>query len=457
MAARIAVVGGGITGTVAALRLSEQGAEVILVEASDRLGGKVQTSRLGEATIELGADSFLPRDDRPLQLCREIGIAEELVAPSDFGAWIYRAGALHRMPAGTVLGAPASVRSLAASNLLSWHGKARASLDLLRRRPLTGPDVSVGSFLRARLGAEVVDRMVDPLLAGTRAGDVSEMSLAAAIPPIDHAARTTGSLIRGLSRAAATSSWKPSFHAPTDGMSRFVEALEAKLQTVEIKKGRRVAALSREGSGYVLESDDSAAIEADAVLLATPSYVAADLLQHVAPDASKELGRIGHASAAVVNLLFPRDSVTVPTGGSGVLVPSSERMTVAGCTWFSHKWPALAAPDGGITIRCFVGRGDHDPALDLDDRDLVGVVLAELQRLVEVSDEPTRSDVRRWERALPQYKVGHLERISHIEKLLVARHPLLAVAGASFRGSGIPDCMAQAERAAAWLLGRAQR
>lgn len=455
MALRVAIVGGGITGTVAALRLSQGPAEVVLAEESDRLGGKVRTAQLGDATIELGADSFLPRDDRPLELCREVGVADDLVGPSDFGAWIFARGRLHRMPAGTVLGAPASLAPLARTSLLSLKGKARASLDLIRARPLSGDDVSVGSYIRTRLGAEVLERMVDPLLAGTRAGDVSEMSLAAAIPPIDQAARAHGSLIRGLRRASARSSWKPAFYAPRDGMSRLIEALEAKLGAVELVKGRRVTRVVRSGSGFALETA-SGSITADAVLLTTPSYVSAELLGDLVPEAAEELAAIPHASAAVVNLLFPPGSVTLPEGGSGVLVPSSERMTVSGCTWFSHKWPEHAAADGAVTIRCFVGRGDRDPALELGDRDLAGVVVAELGRLFGVSADPSAHHVERWERGLPQYKVGHLERVDRIEAAL-GRAGGLAVAGASYRGSGIPDCIAQAESAATVLLGQARR
>lgn len=454
MAPRVAIIGGGITGLVAALRLSQQKAEVVLVEAGDRLGGKIQTRRLAGATIELGADAFLPRDERPLQLCREVGLEHELTEPADFGAWIFHGERLHRMPAGTLLGAPTSLAPVATTSLLSWRGKARAALDLAGTGPLRGPDVSVASLIRSRLGAEVLERMVDPLLAGTRAGDVSEMSLAAAIPPIDQAARAHGSLIRGLRQATSTGS-RPSFHAPRDGMSRLVEGLEAKLQTVEILKRRRVQQVARDGSGFRLEVDGGP-VQADAVLITAPSYAAADLVRDIAPDAAQELVAIPHASAAVVNLSFGPDQVALPPGGSGVLVPSSERMTLSGCTWFSKKWPAHAAPNGAITVRCFVGRSNRDPALELDDDDLVGVVATELARVIEVSAEPIDHHVHRWERGLPQYKVGHLERVGRIETLLAGTGPL-AVAGASYRGSGIPDCIAQAETASASLLERVRR
>ena len=456
MARQIAVIGGGITGLVGALRLRQAGAEVTVLEASDRLGGKIETSGLLDATIELGADSFLPRDDRPLQLCREAGILDELVSPENFGAWIFRAGRLHRLPPGTVLGTPTSLRTLATTRLLSLRGKARASVDLVGTGPLRGTDVAVGAFIRSRLGAEVLDRMVDPLLAGTRAGDVEEMSLAAAIPPIDHAARTNRSLTRGLRRARQAAAKAPLFYAPRAGMSRLIEALAASLEGVDIVKNCRAAALERASSGYTIHIEGDGAITADEVLITTPSYVTAQILRELSREAASSLETIPHASAAVVNLLFPAGAVDVPSGGSGVLVPSSERMTLAGCTWFSSKWPAFAGSEGKTTVRCFVGRNQSDPALALDDEDLVGVILTELARVVPVHTGPLAQHVARWERALPQYKVGHLDRVADIERSLET-HGGVAIAGASFRGSGIPDCIAQAERAATVLLEAARR
>lgn len=455
MAASFAVIGGGVTGLVASLRLAQAGVDVTLLEGSDRLGGKIRTATLDTATIELGADSFLPRDDRPLALCREVGVEGELVGPSDFGAWVFSDGRLHRMPAGTVLGAPTSLKPLASSDLLSWKGKARAAADLLRTKPLSGPDVSVASLIGSRLGAEVLDRMVDPLLAGTRAGDVAEMSLAAAIPPIDVAARTSGSLIRALQRNSQTSADPPAFYAPRGGMSHLTEAIEAKLQSVQIRKGEKVSRLARDGASLRIETDKEA-LRFDAALVTTPSYVAAELLGDIAPDAASDLSSIPHASSAVVNLLFAPGAAALPAGGSGVLVPSREQMTISGCTWFSRKWPHHASPDGALTVRCFVGRADRDPSLDLDDRDLVGVVVTELERLIGISEAPISHHVQRWDQGMPQYKVGHLERVAKIDAVLAESGPI-KVAGASYRGSGIPDCIAQAETTVKALLDQARR
>lgn len=449
---RVVVVGGGVTGLVAAFRLSQEpGLEVALLEASKNVGGKIGTVTLDGVPIELGPDSFLPRDDRPLRLCREIRLSDELVEPQDFGGWLYRHGGLTRFPSGTVLGFPASLRSLVAASILSPRGRARAALELLNPRPLRGPDVSVGSFARARLGAEVVSRSIDPLLAGTRAGDVNEMSLAAAIPAVNAAARSHRSVILGL-RSAATSgdATRPRFFAPRGGMHRLVEALEEAMPGVDVRRDSPVRSIRAAGDGFEL-STQQGPMRADGVVVAAPAPAAATMLRSLSPGAADDLALIDHASAAVVNLLFPAGAVRLPQGGSGVLIPSSERMTISGCTWFSRKWPDLAAEDGRVTIRCFVGRGPRDPALELSDPDLEGVVVQELRAVVPLAAGPTAATTTRWEAGLPRYTIGHLDRVTQIEKDLAAS-PRLRLAGASYRGSGIPDCIAQAEAASAAVL-----
>ena len=445
------VVGGGITGLVAAFRLSQQpGLDITLLEARKGVGGKINTVHLDGVPVELGPDSFLPRDDRPLRLCADIGLSSELVEPQDFGGWLFRRDRLTRLPSGTVLGFPASLPALARASVLTPRGRLRAAAEVLNKRPLSGPDVSVGSFTRSRLGAEVLERLVDPLLAGTRAGDVDEMSLAAAIPPVDAAARAHRSVILGLRKGRSVQATRPRFFAPRGGMHRLVEALEDSMPDVELRRNAAVDSVQENGAGFALDTS-TGAVQADAVIVTAPSYAAARMLRRFAPIAAEELAAINFSKSAVVNLVFPPGGVGVPEGGSGVLVPSSEAMTISGCTWFSNKWPNLAADDGRITIRCFVGRGGEDPALQLGDRDLIGIVVEELRSMMSVSAEPSSSKVTRWDAGLPRYTVGHLERVARIEQELSVT-PRFRVAGASLRGSGIPDCIAQAERSAAAVV-----
>lgn len=406
-----------------------------LLEAGTDVGGKIATVALEGARTELSADSFLPRDDTPLRLCRDIGIADELVPPVDFGGWLWREGRLQALPPGTVLGFPTSVRAALSAKVLSPAARVRAAAEVLHRTRLTGRDVSVAAFTRARFGPQVLDRLVDPLLAGTRAGDPDEMSLAAAVPPVDEAARTDRSVIRGLARQRPAGAGPPRFYAPRGGMRRMVDALVDGLRDVDVRRGVEAHALHRDGS--------------DIVILATPARNAAPLLRPLAPAAAAELEALRAASAAVVTLLFPSDALRLPAGGSGVLVPSSEAMTISGCTWFSKKWPAAAAP-GHTTIRCFVGRGMRDPALDLSDEDLAGVVVQELGAILGLERQAAATRVTRWDHAMPVYDVGHLERLGRITHALAGLP--VALAGASYRGSGIPDCIGQAEAAVAGLV-----
>lgn len=451
--AHVIVVGGGISGLVAAYRLGRQPEmSVTLLEGGDRLGGKIATVPFGDARVELGADSFLPRDDRPLQLCRDIGIEGDLVEPSGFGGSVWWRGALRPLPAGTVLGFPTSLRSIARTRILSSTGRVRAAAETLRRRPLSGPDVSVAEFTRGRFGHELLERVVDPLLAGTRAGDVTQMSLAAAIPPVDAAARGHGSVTRGLA-AMRSNGVAPRFLAPRSGMQALIDALAAHIQG-DVRLDSPARSVTPRGGGFTIELDNGD-LSCDGVLVATPSNRAAELVSGWAPQAAWHLNQIPHSAGAVVNLLFPPAAVTVPAVGSGVLVPSSEAMTISGCTWFSSKWPALAS-ENAVNIRCFVGRGARDPALDLDDRDLSGVVVEELSRIVSVSRPPTDSLVTRWDHGMPVYRVGHLDRVARIEALL-GEHPGVALSGADYRGSGIPDCIAQADRAVTGVLEHLRR
>lgn len=447
----VVVVGGGITGLVAAFRLSQQpGLDVTLLEARKEIGGKINTVTLDGVSVELGPDSFLPRDQGPLRLCADIGVGSELVEPNDFGGWVFRGGRLIKLPPGTVLGFPASLRALASASVLSPAGRARAALEIFNRRPLSGPDVSVGSFTRTRFGREVLDGLVDPLLAGTRAGKVDEMSLAAAIPPVDAAARSHRSVTLALRRNRSSAASRPRFFAPRGGMHRLVEALEDAIQGVEVRCHCPVGSIESAGVGFALRTGDET-IQADGVIVTTPSHVSGPMLRALSPAAADELSGMGHASSAVVNLLFPPDAVELPEGGTGILIPSSEQMTISGCTWFSRKWPQLAAKDGRVTIRCFVGRGPHEPALDLSDRDLAGVVVQDLRAILPLSAGPVATKTTRWEAGLPRYTVGHLDRVERIESALTTL-PTLRLAGASLRGSGIPDCIAQAERASAGVV-----
>lgn len=449
---RVAVVGGGITGLAAAHRLAKSGAEVVVLESSDRLGGKVLTERHEGLTVEAGPDSFLDREPAAASLCRELGLGADLVSPARFGALVWTGTKLARLPAGFPHGIPSSPSRAWRSGLLSGRGALRACTDLFNPRPVSGPDVSLGAFVAHRFGSEVLENLVDPVLAGTRAGGAESLSLAAATPILDSLARRSRSLITGLRSQDPTET--PPFLAIGGGMDRLVERLAATLgESVEVRTEARVARIQSSSRGFELTLESGATLEAQALILAVPAFAAAAILAQLSPRAAAHLATIQYASVASVTLVYPRGSWTPPEGTSGLLVSRAARATLAACSWTSYKWPDTAPKDGSLVMRCFAGRSGADPAVQGPDDELARRLAADLSTALGLDASPLRWRVTRWERGLPQYAVGHLERVAAVERALEA-HPGVALAGAGYRGSGLPDCIRQGQEAAGRMLAR---
>ena len=337
----IAVIGGGITGLAAAWTLSKEAparTRVVLFEAEGRLGGKIRTDEFGGGYIEAGPDSFLARHSWGVDLCRELGLADELVPPSVFGAALWIDGRLRSIPARLFFGIPTRPAACLSAPL-TWRGRARALGDLVRPGPLSGDDVSVAAFVRHRFGAEVLDRLVDPLLAGTRAGQPDEISLAAALPQIDAIARSNKSVMRGLrkqSRDGSLAEGPPPFLAIRGGMQRLIEALQRELtEKVEFRTGVPVESIRKSDGGYELTGREP--LRAQSVIVTAPAYDAARLLHDLSPVASRLLAGIEYTPSVSVTLSFPHGRIEVPPGTSGVLVPEGSGPTLAACTWWSAK------------------------------------------------------------------------------------------------------------------------
>lgn len=439
MTRRVAVVGGGISGLTAAFSLEQLGYRVTVFEAANVCGGKIRSSRVSGITVEEGPDAFLPRDDRPIALMRTLGLGGELVSPSVFGAYIWRADKLRRLPPGSPYGIPRSPFAAYRAGLLSPLGAVRAGLERLWPRPLTGPDVSIGSFVRTRFGPEVADRMVDPLLAGVRGGRVDDVSLAAAAREIDGLARNHRS-ITGALRAQGPPE-APRFVAPRMGMERITESLAGRLH--DIRTSHPVNRLEIV-DGRARIDDDSE--DFDAAIIAAPAFTAADIVEGIDAGAASSLRTIVYASVATIALAYPAGGVRIPPHGSGFLVPSGAGLALSACTWYSVKWPSIDAGDR-IVLRAVVGRSGVDPTLDRDDDVLVELVHRDLVTTMGVSALPTAARVTRWEQGIPQYAVGHLDLVGRIEARLIAAGPVF-ITGAGYRGSGIPDCIAQAHATA---------
>lgn len=455
--ATVAVVGGGISGLVAADLLSQKGHHVVLLEADGRLGGKIHTEEHDGVTVEAGADSFLAREPWAVDLCIELGLDDGLAPPAIFGAQVWTPAGLRKLPSDFVFGMPSSPVRALRSGILSPKGALRASEDLFLPGPLTGPDVSIGSFVRRRFGTEVLERLVDPLLAGTRAGRADELSLAAAAPQIDALARKHRSLILGLRSARhhrLLATGAPPFLAPKEGMQTIVDRLHRRLERrADVRTSTPVERLEGAGNGcYVLHLKGQGSIGADAVVVAAPAYSAAEILKIVNSSAAGELARIDYASVVSITLIYDSSEAISPEG-SGLLVPSSAGKTLAACSWYSKKWRHRFSGDGRLVVRCFVGRAAGDVATELPDDELIARITTELGEAVGVGRDPEGWRITRWKRAMPQYSVGHGGLIERIEHEL-RRTPGIALAGAGYRGSGIPDCIKSAHAAARSVQAR---
>jgi protoporphyrinogen/coproporphyrinogen III oxidase len=449
----VAVVGGGFAGLLAAREIAKRsGARVLVYEADDRVGGKVLTTDIEGLQIEAGPDSFLDRDTETVAgICRSVGLEEELISPAVFGARVWLEGRLAKLPTPSLYGMPITPQAAMACTALSMRGRMRAAAEPTIQRFSSEGDVSVGDFVRRRFGNEVLDRLVDPLLAGTRAGDVNEMSLAAALPQVYAIAVEHGSVMRGA--APDMSEQAPQFKGLRSGMQELIEALRRDAgRLVDIRYGTRIENLIDRGDYYDLVTSTGRLATADHVILCVPAFVASRLLTEIDDRLSEVLDGIEYASSASVALLYRPDSVPVPAGASGILVPSAEETTISGCTFLTVKWPHLAPVDGRHVVRCFVGRSGRHRALDFDDETLIAAVHSDLKAIIWVPSEPIGARVTRWERSLPQYRVGHLARMDTVAALLEG-HPRLALAGAGYRGSGLPDVARGVYRAVARIVG----
>jgi oxygen-dependent protoporphyrinogen oxidase len=444
MTLELAVIGGGITGLTTAYRLQLAGHRVTVFEASDAAGGKFSSGAVGGIRVEDGPDAFLPRDDAALSLLTELGI-DRTRSPAVFGAYIWHKDALRRLPPGSPFGIPRSPTEARENGLLSALGAFRAGLETLNRAPLTGPDVSIGGFVRSRFGNEVANHLVDPLLAGVRGGTADEISLAAAAKEIDAIARGNRSVLVALRASPAV---PPRFVAPEDGMEQLTEKLTERVEGARVRTP--VSSIAPRERSVVLATPTGEETF-DGVVVATPPFAAAKLLSKTAPDVARDLAGIAYASLVVVTLVYPPGTYDVPSDGSGFLVPTDSGLTISACTWYSTKWPHVTN-DGRQVARCVIGRSGDDPALARDDDTLVRLVHADLQTTLKASAPPLSHRVTRWERAIPQYRVGHLDLISSIEQRLDGIGPVV-LAGAGYLGSGIPDCISQANRAAERLPG----
>ena len=455
----VVVLGGGIAGLAAAHRLLQaqgdatRGLRVTLVEADHRLGGKIVTERIDGFVIEGGPDSFLATKPRGIGLCEELGIGErpllQGVQAQRRRAFVLCRGRLHDLPEGLSGLVPTRLTPLVRSTLLSPLGKARVALDYLLPARHAAGDESLGGFVRRRLGREAWQRLVEPLMAGIYAADGDQLSLAATFPQLREAERRYGGLIKGvLAARRQVPAPKSAFLTPAAGLDTLVMALEKRLRDAgaTLVLGDPAVAVTRSGSAFGVHLAAGDSIQADAVIVATPAYAAASLLADLDPVLAVELDAIPHASTAIVTLAYRREEISHPLDGHGYVIPRVEGSPILACTWSSRKW-AGRAPEGWELIRVFIGRAGQEDVLAADDETLVALAVNEVSVRLGATSPAALTRVRRWPRGMPQYLLGHPERVARIGAAY-NKHAGLYLAGNAFHGVGLPDCIASGERAA---------
>jgi oxygen-dependent protoporphyrinogen oxidase len=451
MRSHVVIIGGGISGLAAAHRLSEQQVQVTILEASHRLGGTIQTEERDGFLLERGPDSFISEKPQAVELAKRLGIESRLVQTNEQfrRSFIVRDGRLRPVPEGFQLLAPSRLWPFITSDIFSVAGKARMAADLLLPRKSTNGvnDESLASFVRRRLGVEALDRMAQPMVGGIYTADPETLSLRATLPRFLEMEREHRSLIlamlrQGRAQKAGTSGARYSLFLSFDrGMQVLVDALAQQIKA-DIRLNTRAVALKR---GWTVVTSEGEEIKADKICIALPAYHAATLLQgHLA----EKLRQIKYASTATINLAYRRSAITHPLNGFGFVVPFIEKRSLIACTFSSVKFSGRA-PEGHVLLRAFAGGALQPDIFALEDMEVR--VEADLRELLGITEDPLFVEVAKWKDSMPQYEVGHLERVNEIEKL-ANDLPGLTLAGNAYRGAGIPDCIRSGQTAAEMLM-----
>jgi len=458
----LVIVGAGIAGLAAAWEAADAGADVVLVDSARRAGGKLASTSLLGRRVDTGADAFLARRPEATAFVQDVGMGASLVEPAKSAAMVWNRGRLQPLPRGLLLGVPSNLVALARSQVLSPLGLARAALDLV----LPGdpgadqPDMAVGVLVRRRLGREVHERLVDPLLGGITAGDSDHLSLQAGVPALAAAVKGHRSLVlaswraqrrqdRTKTSALLRRSMEPGlplFSSVEGGLGRFAEQVARRLgeRGVKLVLGFDAQRLERRATGWSVVTSGGARFTGDAMVLAVPPGPAADLLGPHAATSATRLGEIDSASVVMVCVAYRRDDVGHALDGSGFLVPRRDGRLMTACSWASSKWPEVAAP-GHVVLRVSAGRAGDGRAMALDDDVLTARLHREVAVALDVTGEPVARHVTRWVAGFPQYRPGHADLVAAIESGLPAG---LEVAGAAYRGVGIPACIGTGRDAA---------
>ena len=459
----VAVVGGGITGLSAALRLRDRdpSCRVVLWEASARLGGVISTVHEDGFQVEQSADNFITTVPWGVSLCQRVGLGDALMQtnPAYRQTFVVRGGRLYKLPDGFMMMAPTRMWPLALTPLLSPWGKLRAACEYFIPPRRTTEDESMAAFVRRRLGREVFDRLVEPLVSAVYAADMEKLSLDATLSQFREMELEHGSLIRAMRRRAAAARTAASdsgprysmFVTPRDGLSSIIEAMAALLPPDMVQLRTRAEKLERLPAGHwLLTSAAGDVLPCDAVILATPSHVAARLLRTIDADLAADLAGIEHSGTAILSAGYERSQIAHPLDGMGIVVPAVERSPLLACSLSSQKY-THRAPEGQVLLRIFAGGAQHPELAEMDDKELRPLLLDALSQLLGIRGEPTYCRIAHWPRTMPQYHVGHKQLVERIEAG-AAKLSTLRLAGNAYHGVGIPHCIHSGQKAAEGVL-----
>ncbi len=488
---RVVIIGGGVAGLAAAYtvemsRRTGEDVEYRLLEKDDRLGGKVWTKRRDGWLIDGGPDCFLSEKPWVAELAGKVGVDDRIIPSNDEHkkTFILAGGAFHLLPDGVLMMVPTKFMPFVTSGLFTWRGKIRMGLELLVPTKRDGSDESLAHFVRRRLGREALDRLAEPLVAGIHASDPDTMSLAATFPRFLDMEQKYGSLIKGFLKARkAAPAWRPSvdtkpgsgaapgsagaapastgaakrtfFMSFHDGMGELTERVAGELLEECVRVGVTVESVEAARGGeahptYRIALTGGEAIEADAVIVTAEAHAAAEMVHALDPEMAGPLAEIPWTSSAIVSLGFRRSEIKHGLDGFGFVVPSAENRRIMASTWSSTKW-SNRAPEGHVLVRAFVGGAKNEPLADLEDGVMIDAVRGELKDLMGIDADPVLAEIFRWKKGMPQYTLGHLDRLKAIDERL-AMNPGFYLAGGSYRGVGLGDCINGGSKAATAAL-----
>ncbi len=449
------IVGAGIAGLSAAYELCARGRECLVLEERARPGGVMCTERVNGFVIDAGPDSLLVHKPAAVELAREVGLGDRLVPTlTPRAAYVVRNNRLVRLPEASFLGIPTQIGPLVTTQLFSWPAKLRMAMERFVPQRTDVDDESIGGFMRRRFGQEAVTYLAEPLLAGIHAGDVERLSMRALFPRLLEAERLRGSVIRSLRALETTRRPEGAFLSFAGGIDELVDGVIAKLPPGTVRYNARVSRVRGRGP-FAVTLDNGESVDAQVLIAATPARVSATLLGEVDAELARTCAALRYASTAIVAVGFRRDQVRHPLAGSGFVVPRIERRTLMAGTWVSSKWPHRA-PDGHVLLRGFVGGIGDAGVLALDDPALIDRVASELADRLNITGPPMLARVFRWPDATAQHEVDHHRWLRALDQRLSAIHGLF-LTGSSYRGTGIPDCVADGRAVGAKAAALLQR